>query len=62
LRKRDPKNIYRRFEAGELRDVAGLDLSIDEPSSADLVVEFVPGQTVDSVADIFFNQLKKKTS
>ncbi len=60
LRRRDPKGIYRRFDAGELQDVAGLDLPIDEPEAADLIVEFEPGQTVYTVLDKLINQLKIK--
>ena len=51
LRRRDPKGIYRRFDVGELTDVAGLDLSIDEPASADWVAEYTPGQSVQALAD-----------
>lgn len=43
LRKRDPKGIYRRFEAGEISNVAGLDLPIDEPLNPDIVIEYKPG-------------------
>jgi len=57
LRRRDPKGIYRRFDAGELADVAGLDLLIDEPAAADWVVEFDPSRRVNSVADDLMNQL-----
>lgn len=57
LRRRDPKDIYRRFERGELTNVAGLDLSIDEPKEADRILEFLPGQTVDVMADVLMNQL-----
>jgi len=46
LRRRDPKGIYRRFDAGELTHVAGLDLPIDEPKAADWIVEFDPERTV----------------
>ena len=42
LRRRDPKGIYRRFDAGELSDVAGLDLPIDEPEAAAWVAQFDP--------------------
>jgi adenylylsulfate kinase len=42
LRRRDPKGIYRQFYAGDLHNVAGLDLPIDEPQAADWVVEFEP--------------------
>jgi len=51
LRRRDPKGIYHRFDAGELADVAGLDLPIDEPEEADWVVEFDPSRPVNTVAD-----------
>lgn len=51
LRRRDPKGIYRRFDAGELTHVAGLDLPIDEPEAADYVVEFVPERPVTVLAE-----------
>ena len=51
LRRRDPKGIYRRFDAGELTDVAGLDVPIDEPEAADWVAEFAPGRMVVDLAD-----------
>lgn len=51
LRRRDTKGIYRRFDAGELSDVAGLDLPIDEPESPNWLVEFVPGHDVQVLAD-----------
>lgn len=51
LRRRDPKGIYRRFDAGELTHVAGLDLPVDEPEAADWVVEFVPGCPVAALAE-----------
>jgi adenylylsulfate kinase-like enzyme len=50
LRRRDPKGIYRRFDAGELNNVAGLDLFIDEPGAADWIVDFDPGRTVTVLA------------
>jgi adenylylsulfate kinase-like enzyme len=51
LRRRDPKGIYRRFDAGELTNVAGVDLTIDEPEAADWVVEFEPRQSVSVLAE-----------
>ncbi len=61
LRRRDPKGIYRRFDAGELRCVAGLDLPIDEPGEADWVVEFVPGRSVSTLAEDFLNRLNGRS-
>ena len=40
LRKRDPKNIYRRYDAGQLQHVAGLDLLVDEPKIPDYLFDF----------------------
>lgn len=39
LRMRDPKGIYKRYDAGEITNVAGLDLLIDEPESPDLFID-----------------------
>lgn len=60
LRRRDPKGIYRRFDSGELIDVAGLDLSIDEPEEADWVAEYSVGRTVEALADELLIKLKGK--
>ena len=51
LRRRDPKGIYRRFDAGELTHVAGLDLPIDEPKAADWIGEFEPERSVAVLAE-----------
>jgi len=58
LRRRDPKGIYRRFDAGELTHVAGLDLPIDEPKAADWTVEFDRKRSVTVLAEDLFNRLK----
>ena len=50
LRRRDPKGIYKSFDKGELAQVAGLDLKIDEPENADWVVEYDPARTPQSLA------------
>jgi adenylylsulfate kinase-like enzyme len=60
LRRRDPKGIYRRFDAGELANVAGLDLPIDEPEAADWVVEFEPDRSAATIAIELLKTLKLK--
>ncbi len=40
LRRRDPKKIYQRYDAGELNNVAGLDLQIDEPLEPHVTLDF----------------------
>ena len=51
LRRRDPKGIYRRYDTGELTDVAGLDMPIDEPEAADWIVKFDSEHTVTLLAE-----------
>jgi adenylylsulfate kinase len=59
LRRRDAKGIYQRFDTGELTHVAGLDLHIDEPEAADLIVEFDPEQQVTELAEELIGILGK---
>lgn len=60
LRRRDPKGIYRRFDAGELTNVAGLDLAIDEPESANLVFEFEPNDSVSQFATRLIDRFREQ--
>jgi len=50
LRRRDPKGIYQRFDKGEILNVAGLDLKVDEPSDPDLKLEFTEGSSIEDNA------------
>jgi len=45
LRERDPKGIYARYDKGLIKNVAGLDLSVDEPANPHLLLEYTSGQT-----------------
>ncbi len=60
LRRRDPKGLYRRFDAGELTDVAGLDLKIDEPTDADWVAHATSGHGPQHLADDLLQSLTRK--
>lgn len=60
LRRRDPKSIYRRFDAGELKNVAGLDLPIDEPTAADWIVEYASERPVAELAQELKQRITKR--
>lgn len=62
LRLRDPKGIYRSFYAGELSNVAGLDLAIDVPDSSDWVVEFDQISPVELLASDLINKWTERNS
>ena len=50
LRRRDSKRIYSRFDTGELKNVAGLDLRVDEPEAPDLEVSIESNRSVTETA------------
>lgn len=50
LRRRDPKGIYRRFDAGEITDVSGLDVPVDFPAAPDLHLAWDEGADAASLA------------
>ena len=41
-------------DSGDLKNVAGLDLPIDEPKFADFVVEFAPDYSVSAVTEVYY--------
>ena len=58
LRRRDPKGIYRKHQAGELKHVAGLDLDVDEPSKPDYKVEFTSNQNPEEISENILKLIK----
>ena len=60
LRRRDSKGIYKRFDAGEIANVAGLDLEVDEPLNSELVFEYEKDRSVELMTDILIKKLQEK--
>ena len=58
LQRRDSKNIYRRFDQGILRNVAGLDLKVDEPEQPDLLFDFSEKYTTREMAAKIISKVK----
>lgn len=61
LRRRDPKGIYQRFDSGKLKDVAGLDLEVDEPQTPDILFEFDSKQSLSDLADQVIKKINIET-
>ena len=60
LCRRDPKNIYKKFNSGLIKNVAGLDLKVDRPTKTDLTVIFKQDQTLNEIIDIIIEKLELK--
>lgn len=59
LKRRDSKGIYSRFESGELHNVAGLDLDVDEPVNAHFVAAIHAEISPDDLAEQVMQRLEK---
>ena len=55
---RDPKGLYAKFNRGEIKNVAGLDLAIDPPTDADLVIGSEANLSPDSILDRVIQKLE----
>lgn len=61
LRKRDSKNIYSRFENGELVNVAGLDFEVDTPIEPDFLIgEEYSGEPVEKTVNELLKRIRLK--
>jgi len=60
LKRRDHKGLYRRFYSGEEKNVAGLDLQVDEPLDADWAPEFSPTASPQDLAKELLQKLIEK--
>ena len=59
---RDPKGIYKRYYAGELANVAGLDLPINEPENPDFLFEHSQLKTSTQLATELVSYMGKNIS
>jgi len=55
VKKRDPKNIYKKFELGIESDVVGLDIKYNIPKNPDLIIDFKKNKTLNSVINCIAN-------
>jgi adenylylsulfate kinase len=65
LIKRDPKDIYKRYYAGEIKNVAGLDFDVDFPENPDYTIKYADNiDSVQSAASIFnqYIEIQKQIS
>lgn len=60
LKRRDPKGIYQKHQAGELANVAGLDLGVDEPKKPDLLLEYSPQESIHDTVDKILESLMEE--
>ena len=58
VKKRDPKNIYKKYEAGTESNVVGLDIEYNIPKNPDLIIDFNKNKTINSVVNRIINSIE----
>ena len=58
LKRRDPKNLYKKFLHGEINNIAGIDLKVDLPSSPDVHIKWVEGMSINACYKALLADLK----
>ena len=59
LKKRDPKGLYKKYAAGEIQNMAGLDLKVDFPESPDVHLQWSNKKTIDDLFQELLNNIKQ---
>ena len=60
LRRRDQKQIYKKAMAGQIKNVYGIDLNAEYPKNPDVLLQWSPGQSVESTKNELFKKIFKK--
>lgn len=50
LRRRDPKGIYKNYDLGLIKNIAGIDVPVDFPSNPDITFRFADSLHIDTMA------------
>ena len=59
LNKRDPKGLYKKYAAGEIQNMAGLDLKVNFPKNPDVHLKWSNKKTIDSMFQELLNNLNQ---
>lgn len=57
LKRRDPKRIYERASRGEITNVAGVDLQVDEPADPHIRINHHEGKTAEAAFQELWQQI-----
>ena len=61
LKRRDPKGLYKKFQTGQLKNMAGLDLDVDFPNSPHLHFKHEQRLSPSEMAEIIIQHMKSKS-
>lgn len=56
LKRRDPKGLYAKYDDGQLKNIAGVDLNVDFPANPDISLKWIDDQSI----ELMFQELIEK--
>ena len=59
LIKRDPKNLYEKAMAGQIKNVYGIDLRVEYPKNPDVHLVWSPGKSIENMMEDLLNKISK---
>ncbi|MBD62513.1 MAG: adenylyl-sulfate kinase [Gammaproteobacteria bacterium] len=59
LKRRDPKGLYKKYAAGEIQNVAGLDLEVNFPENPNVYLKWSNKKTIDSMFQELLDNLNQ---
>jgi len=59
LKRRDPKGLYKKYESGEIVNVAGVDLEVDFPKEPEILIQWSEGRSVESMFSELLDKYEK---
>ena len=57
LKKRDPRNLYKKAMKGQIKNVYGIDLDAEFPKNPDVHLLWSPGESVENTMDDLLNKI-----
>ena len=54
----DPKGLYKKYNSGEIKNIAGMDLEVDFPIGPDIHLKWSSDKTIDSMYQDLLSKLK----
>ena len=60
LRRRDPKNLYKKAMEGKIKNVYGVDLKAEYPKNPDIHLLWSPGENIENMMDELLRGIIKK--
>ncbi len=58
LKDRDPKDLYKRFERGEIKNIAGMDIAVDYPKNPDLHIKHDKTKSIEDLKNYILTNMK----